>query len=66
MSVTITVTLTNAQAKAVLNSEGFTNGYGCKKSLALGFAQLRIIGAIQDAWNAQLDGGDAHDQQEAR
>lgn len=26
----------------------------------------RITGAIQDGWNTQLDGIDAHDQQEAR
>jgi len=46
MSVELRVRLTNAEAAAVLRSEGFSNGRGIKKSVALQTAQMKIIGGI--------------------
>lgn len=51
MSVRFSVTLTNAEAKAVLGSEGLTSGYGIKRSIPLRSAELKLIGAIQESVN---------------
>lgn len=45
----ITLNLTKAEVAAVLRSQGFTNGSGVRKSLALSMAQMKIIGAITAA-----------------
>jgi hypothetical protein len=48
----VSVKLTRAQALAVLNCDGFSNGHGVRKSQALTQAEDRIVDAIQAAWNA--------------
>ena len=57
----VTINLTKAQARAVLNSEGLTRGYGVQKTVALQAAEMRIIGAIQAAWNDEIDQKEGQD-----
>lgn len=47
--VEVTIKLTNEMARAVLRCEGFSNGHGVRKPLALMVAEERIVGAIADA-----------------
>ena len=55
MSVRITVNLTNAEAKAVLNSEGLSNGWGIRKSKTLQSAERKLLDALEVSWNAMID-----------
>lgn len=52
--IEMTVKLIDEQAQAVLRSEGLSNGYGVRKSMALQQAEDRLLGSIQDAWNAEV------------
>lgn len=56
MSITVTVTLSNAQALAVLKSDGLSRGWGVRKSQALQKAELKLLDAIQLAYNNALEG----------
>lgn len=47
--VEIMLRLTDNEARAVLRSEGFSNGHGVRKSQALQLAEMKIIGAISQA-----------------
>lgn len=49
MSVQISIQLSEAEADAVLRSEGFSNGWGVRRSHALIRAQGKIIGAVVGA-----------------
>lgn len=51
----VTVRLTKAQAKALLTSEGLGAGGYFYRSQALKKGLVRILDAIQEAWNAQVD-----------
>ena len=55
MSVEIHIRLSEAEAAAVLRSEGFSNGWGVVKSIALQTAELKIIGAIAGAKSGKVN-----------
>lgn len=58
MSITVTVTLSNAQAEAVLRSDGLHNvfnGWVSRKSKVLRAAEKKLLDAIQFAWNESLE-----------
>jgi hypothetical protein len=46
VSVRVEVTLTNAEAAAVLRSQGLSAGHGVRKSIALQSAEMKLIGAV--------------------
>lgn len=51
----VTINLSKREAEAILRSEGFTNGWGIRKSQSLQSAEAKVVGAIQHAWNASLE-----------
>jgi len=53
--IEVTVRLTKSEALAILKSEGFTSGWGIRKSIALQKAEMKMMGAVQAAWNAELE-----------
>jgi len=55
MSVEITVKLTNAEAEAVLRSEGLSNGWGIRKSKSLQSAEKKLLDALEASWIAMID-----------
>jgi hypothetical protein len=54
MSFEVTIKLSTREAEAVLKSEGLSNGWGIRPSKTLQLAEMKIIGAIQTAWNEAL------------
>jgi hypothetical protein len=61
MSVEITVKLTNAEAEAVLKSEGLHNGWGVRKSKSLKSAENKLLDAIKNKWNEMIEERSAAD-----
>lgn len=49
--IRINVSLSDAQAQAILRSEGFSNGWGIGKSKALQSGEEKLMDAIQTQWN---------------
>jgi hypothetical protein len=52
--IEITVAFTNAEAEAVLRSEGLHNGWGVRKAKALQQAEAKLMDKLESAWNAHL------------
>lgn len=55
MSINFCIRLSDAEAQAVLRSEGFTNGPGIIRSKPLLSAEKKLIDIIQQRWNEQCE-----------
>lgn len=54
--IQIQVTLTNAQAEALLRRGESEAGWFSRPAKTLINAERRVLDAVQDAWNANLEG----------
>lgn len=53
MPITVSITLSKVQAEALLRSDGFSAGWGVRKSHALNQGEQRILDAVQTAYNEE-------------